>query len=155
MTKSQRRTVFAARICFVLYLCFLVYILFLMDERSNTYHQYNLIPFKSIRMFFEYYFIHHDFSFEYWFTNVVGNILLFLPFGILLPVILTHRLGALRFLLASLFLAIAIELIQYYTGLGELDIDDVILNVLGAMIGYWLITHIGTHLSHHHHPKRK
>ena len=149
MTQSRRRTVFAARICFVLYLCFLVYTLFLMDARSDTYHQYNLIPFKSIRMFFEYYFIHHDFSFEYWFTNVVGNILLFLPFGLLLPVILNRRVGAFRLLLASLFLTIAIELIQYYTGLGELDIDDVILNISGAMIGYGLIMHIGTHLSHH------
>lgn len=146
MTKLHRRTVLAARVCFLIYLCFLVYFLFLMESRTNTYREYNLVPFKSIRMFFEYYFIYHDFSFEYWFLNIFGNIFLLLPFGALLPVILDRPLTYPRIFAASFCLTSAIELAQFYTGLGEMDIDDVILNVLGAMIGYILIRHLGAWL---------
>ena len=147
MTKIHRRTVIAARVCFLIYLALLVYFLFLMESRESTYRGYNLIPFKSIRMFFEYYFIYHQFSFEYWFLNIFGNIFLLLPFGMLLPVILDRRLSRPRVFLASFFLTSAIELTQLYTGLGEMDVDDVILNVLGAMIGYELIRRLGPVLS--------
>ena len=120
-----------------------------MEARANTYREYNLIPFKSIRMFFEYYFVHHDFSFSYWFLNIFGNIFLLLPFGFLLPIIIQRRLSLLRVLLASFCLTAAIELTQFYTGLGEMDIDDVLLNVLGAAVGFglercfsaWLVRH--------------
>ena len=65
----------------------------------------------------------------------------------LLPVILDRRLSRPRVFLASFFLTSAIELTQLYTGLGEMDVDDVILNVLGAMIGYELIRRLGPVLS--------
>ena len=57
MFQYRRKTVFLACVCFAAYLCFLIYILFFMEARANTYREYNLIPFKSIRMFFEYYFV--------------------------------------------------------------------------------------------------
>ena len=81
--------------------------------------------------------------------NIFGNIFLLLPFGFLLPIIIQRRLSLLRVLLASFCLTAAIELTQFYTGLGEMDIDDVILNVLGAAVGFglercfsaWLVRH--------------
>ena len=149
MFQYRRKTVFLACVCFAAYLCFLIYILFFMEARANTYREYNLIPFKSIRMFFEYYFVHHDFSFFYCFLFIFGNVFLLLPFGFLLPIIIQRRLSLLRVLLASFCLTAAIELTQFYTGLGEMDIDDVILNVLGAAVGFglercfsaWLVRH--------------
>ena len=61
-----------------------------------------------------------------------------MPFGFLLPIILEKSLGYIRIFLFSLLLTAGIELAQFYTGLGEMDIDDVILNVLGSMLGYGL-----------------
>ena len=138
MTKIHRRTVLAARVCFCIYLAFLLYFLFLMESRESTFREYNLVPFRSIRMFFEYYFVYHEFSFRYWFLNIFGNIFLLMPFGFLLPIILEKSLGYIRIVLFSLLLTAGIELAQFYTGLGEMDIDDVILNVLGSMLGYGL-----------------
>lgn len=139
MTKIHHRTVLAARVCFGIYLAFLVYFLFLMESRANTFREYNLVPFRSIRMFFEYYFVYHEFSFQYWFLNIFGNIFLLMPFGFLLPVILDRPLGYLRIFLFSLLLTAGIELAQFCTGLGEMDVDDVILNVLGSLLGYGLL----------------
>ncbi len=144
MTKIHRRTILAARICFCVYLALLVYFLFLMESRENTFREYNLVPFRSIRMFFEYYFIYHDFSFQYWFLNIFGNIFLLMPFGFLLPVIVDRRLSRIRIFLFSLLLTAGIELTQFYTGLGEMDVDDVILNVFGAMLGYELLRRLSS-----------
>jgi glycopeptide antibiotics resistance protein len=70
-----------------------------------------------------------------------GNVLLFVPFGMLLPVIWArfHRLNQL--LLAAVLASMAIELLQLALGLAGLlsrsiDVDDIILNTLGAAFGW-------------------
>lgn len=65
--------------------------------------------------------------------NIVGNIILFVPFGVLLPLAFkVERLTILYGCSAS----ILVELIQLAFAMGAADIDDVILNTLGAVIGY-------------------
>ena len=68
----------------------------------------------------------------------LGNIAIFVPLGFLL----CHRLnrGVLRIVLVLLpfVLSTAIEISQYYFGMGHPDIDDVILNVIGFYIGVLL-----------------
>lgn len=65
----------------------------------------------------------------------VVNILFFVPFGFLCPVSIGKRLKL--FIIAVVFSGL-IELLQYVTVLGMAEIDDVIANSFGAIVGYEL-----------------
>lgn len=63
----------------------------------------------------------------------VSNILFFVPFGLFFPLKKWKTV-----LLTSLVFSVAIEGIQYVGGFGLCELDDVICNTVGAMIGYWI-----------------
>jgi glycopeptide antibiotics resistance protein len=65
--------------------------------------------------------------------GVLGNILLFVPLGFLLP-LLWKRFSPLATVLTGAALSFAIETVQFFTGRAA-DIDDFILNTLGALLG--------------------
>ncbi|MBR5868018.1 MAG: VanZ family protein [Clostridia bacterium] len=70
--------------------------------------------------------------------NLVGNVILFVPAGYLIP-LLFPRFRRFPPFLSVLFLSLfAIEGIQLVTGLGAFDVDDILLNLLGALMGYLL-----------------
>lgn len=71
-------------------------------------------------------------------ANLFGNVGLFIPLGVFLPLLFSvlRRFG--RFLLLTLLLILALELTQAATGLGTFDVDDLILNLLGVCLGYLL-----------------
>ncbi len=71
-------------------------------------------------------------------VNLAGNVILFAPLGLFLPK-LWPRLGRLwRTLTATAGIILMVELAQSLTLLGRCDIDDLILNLLGAALGYGL-----------------
>jgi glycopeptide antibiotics resistance protein len=70
-------------------------------------------------------------------TNLLGNVLLFLPFPFLLYAYGVRK--KINILAAALFVSISIELIQYSFVIGVADIDDVLLNFSGAVLGVFLI----------------
>lgn len=86
----------------------------------------NLVPFRSISPFLQ-----NIFS-VYAFVNIFGNILVFVPFGFLLR-ILTKKNIVVIFI--SLLTIVSIEMIQFYLKIGFFDIDDIILNSLGTLLG--------------------
>ena len=63
----------------------------------------------------------------------INNILFFVPFGLLLPLKKWWKV-----LLTALCFSAAIEAAQYVFALGLCELDDVISNTFGAMIGYWI-----------------
>ena len=67
--------------------------------------------------------------------NIMGNIGVFVPMGLLLPFILQKSLF-LRILCFSFITSMFIEIMQYITSSGFTDIDDVILNTIGSITGY-------------------
>ena len=136
-----------ARILFVLYLLALLYILFLMDAREAAFHSVNWVPLRTIRMFFKYYFIHPHFSFSAWFNNIFGNIGLLVPMGFLLPILSGRRMSFLQIGMITFNFILIVEWLQYMTGVGAADIDDLILNLSGALIGYALYR-LWLHKSH-------
>lgn len=82
-----------------------------------------------------------------------GNLLLGLPFGVLLPVMLPPARGLLRVAAVTVCLMTLVELIQGAVVTGRVfDIDDVILNTAGALLGYLLI---GRRLGRAVHPRRR
>lgn len=69
--------------------------------------------------------------------NILGNILMFTPFGFL--GIVFPKLSDFKTLIINfLSVIILIESLQYFTRLGVFDIDDIILNTVGVAIGFWL-----------------
>ena len=96
----------------------------------------NLVPFASILQLLR------ETAPQTAFYNIAGNLALFVPFGILLP-LLFERLRALWPLVwRAGVISIAIELTQVLTRARAIDVDDVILNTTGAAVGfavYWVI----------------
>lgn len=109
---------------FIIYILCLYYILMGQDGTSGV----NLIPFKEM---FRYSFGSYKFM-----KNILGNILLFIPFGFFASYYLNNRKASL-ILIVSLIVSGLTEGLQYYTG-RVFDIDDIILNVFGGFIGYLL-----------------
>ena len=73
---------------------------------------------------------------EYQYKNLGGNLLGFVPLGILLP-LLFRRFNSLFSVTALVFVvSLSYELIQLCTGLGIFDVDDLILNTAGGVIGF-------------------
>ena len=110
-------------LCFILYILLLYYIVTFQD---NNYGTNNFVPFKEI--------FRYSVSSKFFFKNVLGNILLFAPFGIFV----TYYTKAEKIYVPvtlSIIVSIAIEFAQSKIG-RTVDIDDIILNVIGGIIGY-------------------
>ena len=70
-----------------------------------------------------------------WFVkNLVCNVVMFMPFGFLIPWF--SKWKGWKIIGAGCVLSITIEVLQYVSALGQMDVDDVILNTLGAALGY-------------------
>lgn len=92
---------------------------------------YNLLPFHSIS---GYLFNSADVSRTVVIDNLLGNIVIFIPYGIYLQVLKKDK----RFRISLLFVictSVLIECIQFAFRLGMADIDDVILNSVGGIVG--------------------
>lgn len=68
--------------------------------------------------------------------NLIGNVVMFIPLGFFLPSIWPKFRFYLKFMLAVFLTITSVELIQLVTLLGSMDIDDLILNLAGASIGF-------------------
>ena len=82
--------------------------------------------------------------------GIVLNILLFIPFGYLLPEILPQKKWTWwKVALLGMTGSLVIEVIQLVTRLGFADIDDLMNNTIGALIGYLLYKKCLTHVVKH------
>ena len=70
--------------------------------------------------------------------NVVGNMIILIPFGYLMPLAAKSKKTLIWVAVTGLLLIIAIELLQYVSMSGTLDVDDVLLNFAGVLIGFGL-----------------
>lgn len=71
------------------------------------------------------------------FINLVGNIALFMPFGIFLLLMSRNkRISFISVFILSLGLSLSLECAQVIFLIGTFDVDDLILNVSGGLLGY-------------------
>lgn len=96
----------------------------------------NFVPFKTIWPY-----LSGEFGLLIGGLNIAGNIIFLIPLGLLLPQLFS-RINQLRVLLIAVFFCLGIELTQVYFKIGIFDIDDVLLNVLGVMVGYWMVVYL-------------
>lgn len=121
---------------FIFYLFILAYCLFLADIFGRTIdHQYayNLIPFLEIKRFLMY---SKLIGMKYVLINLLGNVFCFSPFGFYLPFRKRKFRKAWRICLTGFLVSFFIEVVQLVTRSGSFDVDDLILNTFGCMIGY-------------------
>lgn len=71
-------------------------------------------------------------------VNLVGNVVAFVPFGGLLPVVLKRGRSARFTIVACALFSLVIEIGQYAVGGRVSDVDDLLLNTLGGALGYGL-----------------
>lgn len=129
----------------VLYLLAVIYLAFLMREPAPLY-SYSLKPFAAARKGIEFGgdVITGLFSGNVKITNwgslkgIILNILLFVPFGVLMPMTWKRRWTWWKIMLLGLAMSFCIEVIQLITRLGYADVDDLINNTVGAGLGYLL-----------------
>ena len=105
----------------------------------------NFRPFRSILLYI------HYFKRINGFANLIGNVCLFIPLGILFCAAYPKRTGYGLPVLFCGFYSLLMETIQLITLFGIFDVDDIILNTLGGLLGFgiffiiekWLISHQG------------
>lgn len=95
-------------------------------------YRYNLVPFQEIRRFWIY---REKVGFLAAFLNLAGNVIGFLPFGFIVPVMHKKMESFWKVSLLGFMFSLCVETIQLITKVGCFDVDDLMLNTLGAMIG--------------------
>ncbi len=99
--------------------------------RESVSHSLNLIPFRFL-------FDAGGYTARAWIVNVCGNIALFIPMGVFVPVLFPKARAWRwrRIVLSAVLLIGMIELAQLLLLCGQGDIDDVILNAAGMCAGF-------------------
>jgi len=113
----------------LIYLSFFIYIILLFELVTSTdYHAYgnNFILFQEI--------FRHEITSQAFLRNVIGNVVLFIPLGYYVSYFCKIKKIYLIFII-SFIISLTIETIQYHIG-RAFDVDDILLNVTGGLIGY-------------------
>jgi glycopeptide antibiotics resistance protein len=123
------------RFCMGLFFTYLFTLIYVTLFTYNYYvygKSFNLVFFDSIRLMFD--------SGDPWLfaKNVLGNVVLFFPFGFLLPIVYKPMRFFRSCLAISFSTSLFIELCQYQFAERIFDVDDIFLNTVGAMLG-WMI----------------
>ena len=128
---------------FVAYCLILSYVLFL--SRPLVFHisygEYfsrytNFVPFDTVVEYVVRY--RHGFR-SLSLLNLVGNFLLFFPMGLMLPCLFSKLRRFWKTAVCLLGIVVAVELTQGFLRVGSIDVDDVIFNVCGGMLGYSIL----------------
>ena len=136
-----------SRAIFIVYILILLIVLVLKFPQMNMFHsiverwrtgkpsrfvtETNFVPFKII---IEY--IKNAHSYNDWFTkNLAANIIMFIPLGFLAPLFM-RRNKLWQIIIYGIIVSIMIEILQVLLAVGTGDIDDVILNAFGTLMGF-------------------
>jgi len=153
---KNNRVRFLVKLIFFIYLGCLIILTLLPDSSNVTYEStYNYMPLASINDFFSDIMVNGIINWEFLatkpteflniltniftdsFKNLVGNILIFIPLGFLFPLCRKKNVKFLEVFLVILGSSFAIELIQFlFLTSRRADVDDLILNLIGGIIGY-------------------
>lgn len=94
----------------------------------------NFEPFKTIKMYIQYYDLPGLRSFE----NLFGNVIAFVPMGLFLPRVHKGSENTFIFIINVFVFVLGIEVFQLFSAFGAFDVDDIILNGLGAILGRFI-----------------
>lgn len=131
----------------ILYVGNIIYLLFFDRDfgRNIVFRNYdifyqsidaiNLHPFAMIGDYLSAY-KNGNILFSHLISNIVGNLMIFAPCGILLPTYIKSLNKPLNFIIVISTIIVSSEFLQFYLGVGVCDVDDFILNFIGAILVY-------------------
>ena len=143
----------ALRFAFLVYMGLMLWLLFGrsrgwtpgLSYEEMLWQNVNFTPLLTIRNYLKV-ILHrtNDSVYVHCLINLVGNVVLFIPAGWLLPAIWKSHRNFFQFTATCLAAVLLIELTQLLTLLGSFDVDDVILNMSGLLMGFlaYTLTHM-------------
>ena len=151
MANRSRKNKNAAQVMwcigFILYTGLMIWLLFCRSQewteglsyRQMLLQNINLKPLYTIKNYINV-ILHYPEStyYRHCIINLTGNILMFIPAGFLLPRLFKPLRKFFPFILTVLICILFVELLQLLAMVGSFDIDDIILNFFGVLIGYLL-----------------
>ncbi len=149
--KNQIRN-FWLKILFIIDLLLLITVLFLNSEYRRTggfeninifskehFETCNIIPFATIINYISR-LLSSDIKASIVIINLATNLLLFAPMGFFIPILFENRIKNIKqFGIMIIIITIFVEILQFITYSGGADVDDIILNTIGAIIVYMLM----------------
>ena len=138
-TQAKKYIKISGIVLFLIYISILIYFLFFSEEYNRNIiaieYRYNFTPFKEIMRFW----LHRrQLGWEIVIINIIGNIGAFVPLGLFIPIISKRLRKAWKVIMLGTLLSLTVELLQLVTRVGSCDVDDIILNTFGTMVGYLL-----------------
>ena len=128
--RSHREKVSLYREFFNILAIIYIFLLFqlLTNVELNHGSGYNIVPFAEI--------LRYDFGSKLFYYNVIGNIIVFIPFGYFVADYIKSK-NIFPALIISGIISTTVEFVQLNIG-RSFDIDDIILNIVGGVVGYLL-----------------
>ena len=96
----------------------------------------NLVPFRTLRLFGSLLTDHRPHLVQAAVINLFGNVVMFIPLGLLLPTVWEKLRSLGKVLLTTAAIITIVEIMQLFTLVGSCDLDDLILNLIGSALGY-------------------
>ncbi len=122
---------------FLVYVLAVIYFMFLADSFNRVEgmgaYRYNLQLFQEIKRFPSMWNVHGP----WWaLVNLMGNVVVFMPFGFFLPMLRSGLRNGLGITILTFLFSLCVETMQLVFKIGVFDVDDLLLNTIGGMIGY-------------------
>lgn len=128
LIRGNHRFVFHKEFIHLIFIVYILCLYYILTNSDSAGSGINFIPFKEM--------FRYEFGSYKFYKNIIGNILMFVPFGYFASHYLNSRKCS-TILISTAIICICTEGMQYYLG-RVFDIDDIILNVIGAFLGFLL-----------------
>ena len=128
LIKNKRKIIIYKEILTLIFLMYVLLLFQVVTYQDVSFPGTNYQPLKEI--------LRYKIGSTLFYKNVIGNLIMFIPYGFFVAYYLKLNKASLIFFLSSIA-SFSIELTQLMIG-RVFDIDDIILNVIGAMLGYGL-----------------
>ncbi len=122
---KKEKFVFYKELSYLLFIIYLLSLFYIVTFQDDNYGLSNFVPFKEI--------FRYKLTSKLFIKNILGNILLYMPFGFFVSAYLDNRKLLPAFIL-TLISSVSIEVVQFIIG-RVFDVDDIILNLFGGIIG--------------------
>lgn len=124
------------RICitiiFIFYILLLLFAVLFKDRSVKDEYQYNLVLFDEIKRYFHY---REQVGNWIFLRNIMGNVVGFIPMGAFWPYVFPHMKNPLLVTLVCFEWSLVIEFTQLVCKIGSFDVDDLLLNTVGGLLG--------------------
>lgn len=138
LIKNKQRIVFYRELLALIFIIYVLCLFYVVTFQDVGWSSSNFVPFKEM--------FRYSFGSRLFIKNVLGNIIMFVPYGFFVSYYLRLEKTRSAFLLV-LLVSVSIEVTQLLIG-RVFDIDDIILNVIGGLIGFFIYKFLNAINSH-------